>query len=695
MKIQKIIKIQNVGKFKNYNASGNVTFNDFTIIYGENGKGKTTLCTILRSLKNGNALLLTEKKRVGSTEPMIVDVFLENKSIANFNETQKAWTTLNPEIEIFDSFHVNNNVYSGDHVDHVHRKNLYYLIIGDTGVEIAQEIEQIDVQIKGMSDQCKLKTSELKGKILSDFTIDSFLQIQEISDTEQKIRDIDKDISSLEESSKIQTLELLESILLPSFKIVELETLLQSSIDSVSNLAEQNVKKQCAKLDTLGEPWIKQGFDYVEEKASESCPFCGQKIVDLNLLHYYREYFNQAYSDLKEKISVFLDLFETDFPFQKLLDIQALINRNKLINTKWKSYVDTTDIDFDFEKLKIVRDELINAVQQLINQKKQNPLEVFEYQENLNKVVNNYEAVNKEIQKYNAEVILLNTQIANKKKTVASGNIEPEKAKRLRLIDTQTRFSEMGKKLCKDYQENLAELEKTKATKQRKTEELKEYSEKVLGKYRDTLNDYLLKFGTEFQVVEPKTSLQGGKPSANYMLRIENETIPLGTVETEGEPCFRTILSDGDKNSLAFAFFMAQLKLDPDLKNKTIIIDDPITSLDINRKHRTYEEIKFISQLTKQMIVLSHDAFFLKLFSDNLPNVRTLEIKRKIDSSELSEWDVDMETLPSYLRDYYRLVGFVDNGEKDLLGVVRCIRPVLEGYLRFRFPKSFGIKVRW
>lgn len=44
--IEKFIKIQNVGKFSDFNYSGtihgNINFNKVNIIYGENGTGKTT-----------------------------------------------------------------------------------------------------------------------------------------------------------------------------------------------------------------------------------------------------------------------------------------------------------------------------------------------------------------------------------------------------------------------------------------------------------------------------------------------------------------------------------------------------------------------------------------------------------------------------------------------------------------------------
>ncbi len=48
--LQRVISIKNVGRFQNYGAAGDVTFRRYTLIFAENGRGKTTLCAILRSL---------------------------------------------------------------------------------------------------------------------------------------------------------------------------------------------------------------------------------------------------------------------------------------------------------------------------------------------------------------------------------------------------------------------------------------------------------------------------------------------------------------------------------------------------------------------------------------------------------------------------------------------------------------------
>ena len=53
--IKKFVTIKNIGKFKNCNASGDVELKKLNVIYAENGRGKTTLCDILRSLKTSDA----------------------------------------------------------------------------------------------------------------------------------------------------------------------------------------------------------------------------------------------------------------------------------------------------------------------------------------------------------------------------------------------------------------------------------------------------------------------------------------------------------------------------------------------------------------------------------------------------------------------------------------------------------------
>lgn len=69
-----------------------------------------------------------------------------------------------------------------------------------------------------------------------------------------------------------------------------------------------------------------------------------------------------------------------------------------------------------------------------------------------------------------------------------------------------------------------------------------------------------------------------------------------------------TILSDGEKNSTAIAYFLAEV--DHSEHNGTLIFDDPVTSLDDIRREYV---AKIISELARkrQVIVFTHDIYFM------------------------------------------------------------------------------------
>jgi len=60
--LQRVISITNVGRFKNCAAYGDVTFRRYTMIFAENGRGKITLCAILRSLFTNTPALIIGRK---------------------------------------------------------------------------------------------------------------------------------------------------------------------------------------------------------------------------------------------------------------------------------------------------------------------------------------------------------------------------------------------------------------------------------------------------------------------------------------------------------------------------------------------------------------------------------------------------------------------------------------------------------
>lgn len=689
MKIQKVIEIKNVGKFRSYSPCGDMTFSDFCVVYGENGKGKTTLSTILRSVNTGNTSLLYERKTTASTEPISIKLLFENKMLAEFTETKNEWSLLNQDLVIFDSVHVNNNVYSGDHVDHLHKRNLYYLVIGDVGVQLAKEIEDLDAKLKAESDELKTLEVNVKAHMRNSSNISSFLDLAIIEGVDEKINDFDKTLGELQESETILSKANPDFVEFPVLKFVEFENLLKITLDNISEEARKKVFLHCNSLKAGGENWLKQGIEYLHDTESPSCPFCQQKIRDLEMLEQYRAFFSTEYKTLITQIDQFSSIFSQDFPQNRGFEIQRLIAENSSLIDYWRKYVPIELTPPKLDQLFDLREKIFTEVKALLSNKKGSPLDQIEVSPTYSSLLEKYEAFRAEFSTYNDQIANIKRLIEEKKSETSKTDVGSIKAQKVLLEENRVRFSKEVMLVCDALRNKREEIENLKNEKQAKSDELRAYSQKILETYRKTINEYLYKFGADFEIVEAKTSLVGGKPSANYSLSINGSTISLGTNDTSGEPCFRTVLSDGDKSSLAFALFLSQLQADPNLPQKTIVIDYPITSLDTHRKLATCKAIIDIAKRSKQCIVLSHDQHFLYHFWKELKGVKPIQIVRDGRQSKLCEWDIQSDTQPEYLKDFYRLENFLEHSDPDLMGVVRCIRPVVEGNLRVRFPREF------
>ena len=64
--LRKIISIKNVGRFLNYSASGDIELKRYNLIFAENGRGKTTLCAVLRSLQSGDPTHVLGRTTLGT-----------------------------------------------------------------------------------------------------------------------------------------------------------------------------------------------------------------------------------------------------------------------------------------------------------------------------------------------------------------------------------------------------------------------------------------------------------------------------------------------------------------------------------------------------------------------------------------------------------------------------------------------------
>ena len=71
--IQRIQLLRNIGQFDSVQAAANLPLARLTLVYSENGRGKTTLAAVLRSLASGDPLPIAERRRLAAVQaPHIV-----------------------------------------------------------------------------------------------------------------------------------------------------------------------------------------------------------------------------------------------------------------------------------------------------------------------------------------------------------------------------------------------------------------------------------------------------------------------------------------------------------------------------------------------------------------------------------------------------------------------------------------------
>src|SRR5712691_125925 len=83
-----------------YKAHGDVSFKTYPLIFGDNGRGKTTLCSVLRSMQMNEPAILAGRKTLGQSKPPVVVMKLASGDARFANG---AWSKHGNMIRIFDA----------------------------------------------------------------------------------------------------------------------------------------------------------------------------------------------------------------------------------------------------------------------------------------------------------------------------------------------------------------------------------------------------------------------------------------------------------------------------------------------------------------------------------------------------------------------------------------------------------------
>ncbi|QOJ33873.1 MAG: AAA family ATPase [Nitrospira sp.] len=692
--IRKIVTLKNVGRFLNYAYHGDMELRHYNLFFAENGRGKTTLCAIMRSLQTSKPEYITERETLGGTGKPEVKILLDTKEVVIFDG--KKWNKSHPLIEIFDSTFIATNVFVGEYVDLEQKRNLYRVIIGSQGIALTSEVGRLDEAIRAKNIEIGVRKATLQQQAprsLKD--IDAFVNIASDPDVEAKILDKTVEQQAARRATEIKIKGLLSSLHIPTFS-GNLEVALLKGIEGIGEDAEKRLASQIEvhHMHEKGEEWISEGVGYIH---SDRCPFCGQGISSNDLVAAYRAFFSAAYHQLRNEIADLKTSIEVDFGTKPLSDIEKSLIQNDAAIEFWKQFVtiDLPPLDFDKDVGKPLND-WAEAALALLAKKASSPLEeVTPDAAFAPKRVAVQDALSK-LALYNTAIAAANAFIQDKKVKTQTLNELTVQAALEELQIVRHRHTPEVAALCVQYQNALSDKKTLEGQKTTAKENLDKHTESIITHYEKRINDLLNGFNAGFTIANIRHNYPGGTASSTYQILINGTPVEVGDSKTPlGTPSFRNTLSAGDKNTLAFAFFLAQLEQTDKKAEKIVVFDDPFNSQDRSRRTRTKELIKKCGQECRQIFVFSHDPYFLKYLSQSLPYAeeRILQLSRVgLQNTAIEEWDIEKETKGGYFQDHAALTAYLQDSSKDLRDIARKIRPVLEGYCRYRFPGQFTDK---
>lgn len=688
--LQRVIHIRNVGRFRNCAAVGDVTFRRFTLIFGENGRGKTTLCAILRSLFTNTPGLVIGRTTLGGTGAPDLQLLTSGGPVAF---RAGAWSAAYPDIAVFDATYVSENLFAGDIIALDHRRNLYRVIVGARGVTLAGQLNDFESRAKAKQSEIRENRAALQRHVPAGMMVETFIALPQDAEIETKIAAKEQDLQAARRSADLQRRAALTAANVPTFPPAFAQ-LLAKTFTAVAADAEKRVAEHVEhhQMQAGGEAWLTQGLEYV---AGRNCPFCGQEMGSLDLITAYRSFFSKEYHALRDEVTTLSREIDTALGDLVAAGVEQTVLQNTGSVEFWQQYCELTPPmalagGRPAQVLKALRD----SAQALLRTKAGTPLDAVAPDETFTHALEAFEGLRTDLATYNAAVAGINAVVAARKRQAQTANVREVETAIGTLTAQKDRYAGDLPELCATDQRLQAEktaLDQQKATAR---EQLDQHTAQVIAQYGQSINHYLERINAGFRITTPTHTYRGGPPSTSYQILINQNAVDLGDAGTPlDRPSFKNTLSAGDRNTLALAFFLAQLSQDANRASKVVVFDDPFTSMDSFRRSHTVYQIKRCGEMCAQAVVLSHETGFLKMLYDRIDAAdrKTLQLVRVgEENTTIAEWDIDKAVQARYKADLETLQRFYSLGEGVDRDVIQKIRPVLEGYCRNLYPTQFG-----
>nr|WP_296338996.1 AAA family ATPase [uncultured Acidovorax sp.] len=691
--LNKIITLDNLGVFRHGTPKA-ADFDRVTLLYAENGRGKSSISAALASLSTGDVGPLIARCTFGGGAQKVVVRCTTGGTSANVQFDGAKWSASVPDIVVFDQHFIERNVYAGSEVQTSHHEALLEFALGTAAVKKKQEVDAAGDDQTAATKRRTTAEDKLKG-YMGATPLPVFLKLLVKDDkVDETIAGLENRIAAAKDAGAIAARASLAPLAVPSFDFAKFKAVLGRSLQDIHADAEAAVKAHVAHLESVPETeteeWLATGLRLMD---GHNCPFCSQPTDGVPLIAAYRTYFNEAYAELTAEVRDLAATADASVSQDGLASYEQVDATNRERINGWSGQLKLQLTALNIEPARQTVASAMKNVEALVLLKKLTPLQSVDFAA-LADVEAELNAAFQVVAAYNVEVATANEAITAYKAGLAAEKLDVLQASLASAKLNKTRFSPEVVALVDERQ--LADADRTQAETSKKTarEELDALMATVLDKFQKSINTWLAKFGADFTVVKLKPTYVGssGTPRTEYGLSVRGQTVPAG--KKAATPCFQTALSDGDKRTLALAFFLAKLFDDTDHGKKVVVVDDLFTSLDKHRRAQTVDAITQLARSVEQLIVLAHDAFFLRdvfrrLTGKGICTPALLEAVRAADGySEIRNgFDMDEACATDFYKHYRALDDFLaaKPSEKPL-AVAIGLRPLLEGHLHRRFP---------
>lgn len=692
--LEKIICIDNVGVIKK-GVPKAVDLQKVTLVYADNARGKSTLSALLLATSGANAQDVVQRKTVGATSPQkVVFRFTPASGAAKFNvEFDGAtWTGSNPKLYVFNQTFVERNVYTSNGVLPEQREALLQLALGDAAVAQRDEFDRNSVIQRECAGQVATAEAALQG-YRGSLTLDSFIALKSPDNVDAQMAVIDKQLAEARAADQIAKRPEFKLISVPAFNLDGLPEIAASSFESLSVQAESTAKAQFEKHNgNSTERWVSEGMGH---RIDVECPFCGQVTTGLDLLKAYKTYFDNSYSEHLQRVASFRTRVDASVADSLLSTWSPNHEFNQSVFNSWSdsltlSELPAVDVEGAFNSLRSVRTKL----QELVDLKERNPLTALDTSL-FDKLPEDLGTIQSLANFYNNEIAKLNDLIANYKERLTKPETAGLLSKRADLLIHKNRFDTKVVELVDKVVEVRTAYKGAEIAKDAARTALEALMADTLAKFQDAINGWLKQFSAPFSVKQLGPTYKGGGLRTEYVLEVRGVNVIVGPGGA-GPLSFHAALSEGDKRTLAFAFFLARLFAEPNRADATVVLDDVFTSLDRHRRFNTVEAVVKMAAECGQVIALGHDAHFLRELKNRVTRKRvgpTLELallRDGEDYSYLDQFDIDEYCSSDYYKHYVLVERFVGGDNTvSLLEVAKALRLLIEGHLHRCFPKKF------